>query len=65
LGAIKIIQKLLPNLKKSESASVVLFSTVAAKLGMPFHSSIAASKSAVEGLDKKFSSRIFATKNKI
>ncbi len=29
LGAIKIIQKLLPNLKKSESASVVLFSTVA------------------------------------
>ena len=52
LGAIKIIQKLLPNLKKSESASVVLFSTVAAKLGMPFHSSIAASKSAVEGLVK-------------
>ncbi len=52
LGAIKIIQKLLPNLKKSESASVVLFSTVAAKLGMPFHSSIAASKSAVEGLIK-------------
>ena len=47
LGAIKIIQKLLPNLKKSESASVVLFSTVATKLGMPFHSSIAASKSAV------------------
>ena len=27
LGAIKIIQKLLPNLKKSNSASVVLFST--------------------------------------
>ena len=52
LGAVKIIQKLLPNLKKSESASIVLFSTVAAKLGMPFHVSISASKSAVEGLTK-------------
>lgn len=32
--------------------SVVLFSTVATKLGMPFHSSIAVSKSAIEGLAK-------------
>jgi NAD(P)-dependent dehydrogenase (short-subunit alcohol dehydrogenase family) len=30
----------------------VLFSTVAAKLGMPFHASIAAAKSGVEGLVK-------------
>ncbi len=52
LGAVKIIQKLLPNLKKSESASVVLFSSVAAKIGMPFHASIATSKNAVEGLTK-------------
>lgn len=59
-GAVKIIQKLLPNLKKSESASVVLFSSVAAKLGMPFHTSIAASKSAVEGLTKSLAAE-FAT----
>ncbi|KPH14744.1 SDR family NAD(P)-dependent oxidoreductase [Chryseobacterium sp. ERMR1:04] len=52
LGAVICIQKLLPNLKKSEDASIVLFSSVAAKLGMPFHSSIASSKSAVEGLTK-------------
>lgn len=52
LGAVTIIQKLLPRLKKAEHASVVLFSTVAAKLGMPFHASIAASKSAIEGLTK-------------
>ena len=45
LGAVAVIQKLLPNLKRAESSSVVLFSTVAAKLGMPFHTSIAASKS--------------------
>lgn len=52
LGAVEVIQKLLPRLKKAGSSSVVLFSTVASKLGMPFHASIAASKSALEGLTK-------------
>jgi NAD(P)-dependent dehydrogenase (short-subunit alcohol dehydrogenase family) len=61
-GAVKIIQKLLPNLKKSESASVVLFSSVAAKLGMPFHTSIAASKNAVEGLTKSLAAEFAAQK---
>lgn len=51
-GAINIIQKFIRDLKKSENASVVLFSTVAAKVGMPFHASIASAKSAVEGLTK-------------
>ncbi len=50
LGAIKIIQYALPALKKSSQASVVLFSTVAVKTGMPFHSSIAMAKGAIEGL---------------
>ncbi|MBW8523873.1 SDR family oxidoreductase [Chryseobacterium chendengshani] len=54
LGAIKTIQFLLPNLKKSHDSSIVLFSTVAAKIGMPFHASVAAAKSAVEGLVKSF-----------
>ncbi|MFK7050029.1 2-(S)-hydroxypropyl-CoM dehydrogenase [Flavobacterium columnare] len=52
LGAVKVIQKVLPNLKKSNTSSIVLFSSVAAKMGMPFHASIASSKSAVEGLVK-------------
>ena len=52
LGAVKIIQKLLSNLKKSDNASIVLFSSVAAKTGMPFHASIATSKAAIEGLTK-------------
>lgn len=52
IGAVKIIQKLLPNLKKSPSASIVLFSTVAAKIGIPYHASVACSKSAIEGLTK-------------
>ena len=52
MGAVRIIQKCLPALKKSKSASIVLFSTVAAKVGMPFHTSIAASKGAIEGFAK-------------
>lgn len=65
LGAVKMIQKLLPNLKKSESASVVLFSSVAAKLGMPFHASIAASKNAVEGLTKSLAAEFSAQKIRV
>lgn len=65
LGAVKIIQKLLPNLKKSESASVVLFSSVAAKLGMPFHASVSASKSAVEGLTKSLAAELSAQKIRV
>jgi NAD(P)-dependent dehydrogenase (short-subunit alcohol dehydrogenase family) len=49
-GAIKIIQAALPMLKNSESASIVLFSTVAVQLGLGFHSQVAASKGAIEGL---------------
>ena len=52
VGAVKIIQKYLPSLKKSNTASILLFSTVATKLGMPYHSTVAASKSAIDGLVK-------------
>lgn len=61
IGAVHIIQKALPALKKSGNASVVLFSTVAAKLGMPFHASIAASKAAVEGLCKSLAAEYAAS----
>ena len=52
LGAIKSIKQYLPQLKKADNASVVLFSTVAVQTGMPFHASVAAAKGAVEGLTK-------------
>lgn len=52
LGAVKVIQASLPNLKKANGSSVVMFSTVAAQLGMPFHASIASAKGALEGLTK-------------
>lgn len=52
MGAVNSLQAVLPRLKKAEQASVVLFSTVAVGLGMPFHASIASAKGAVEGLTK-------------
>lgn len=52
MGAVRILQAVFPALRKSKNASVVLFSTVASTLGMNFHSSIAVSKSAIEGLTK-------------
>ena len=53
LGAVKVIQGCLKRLKKSPAgASIVLFSTVAVKVGMPFHASVASAKAAVEGLMK-------------
>lgn len=52
LGAVKAIQKYLPKLKEGKNSNILLFSTVAVKLGMPFHASIAAAKGAVEGLVK-------------
>lgn len=50
LGAVKLINKYLPNLKAAGKASIVLFSTVAVQTGMPYHASIASAKGAVEGL---------------
>lgn len=58
IGAVKTIQKYLPALKKGTNPSIVLFSTVAAKLGMPFHASIATAKAGVEGLVKSLGAEL-------
>lgn len=52
LSLVKVIQSVLPNLLASEQASIVAFSSVAATMGMPFHTSVAASKGAIEGFAK-------------
>jgi NAD(P)-dependent dehydrogenase (short-subunit alcohol dehydrogenase family) len=62
LGAVRVIQKCVANLKRSNSASVVLFSTVAVKTGMTFHSSVAASKGAVEGLVRSLAAEYAGSK---
>ena len=58
IGAIKTIQQVLPRLKKSTSASIVLFSTVAVQTGMSFHSIVASSKGAVEGLTRSLAAEL-------
>lgn len=61
IGAVKVIQKYLPLLKKGNQPSIVLFSTVAVKLGMPFHASIATAKAGVEGLVKSLGAEFAPT----
>lgn len=49
MSLVKVTQGLLPKLKNSKQASLVYFSTVAVQTGMPFHTSVAAAKGAIEG----------------
>ena len=52
INLVKVIQAILPNLTASNQSSIVLFSSVAASMGMPFHTSVAAAKGAIEGFAK-------------
>lgn len=52
LHAIRLLQEALPKLTSAEHASVVLYSTVAVKVGMPFHTSVAMAKGAIEGFTR-------------
>jgi NAD(P)-dependent dehydrogenase (short-subunit alcohol dehydrogenase family) len=58
IGAVRVIQKYLPVLKKGNQPAILLFSTVAAKLGMPFHASIATAKAGLEGLVKSLGAEL-------
>ncbi len=64
VGAIKIIQAALPSLKKADRPAIVLFSTVAVKTGFPFHSKVASSKGAVEGITRALAAE-FAPKIRV
>jgi 3-oxoacyl-[acyl-carrier protein] reductase len=50
LGAVAFVQHYLPQLKQSKNGSITFITTVATKVGMPFHSSISMAKGALEGL---------------
>lgn len=50
VGFVRAVKAYLANLKKSGNASVVAFSSVAVQTGMAFHTSVAASKGAIEGV---------------
>ena len=49
---VKVIQSIIPQLSASNQSSIVLFSSVAASMGMPFHTSVSAAKGAIEGFAK-------------
>lgn len=57
LGCVKTLQKVFPLLTK-EHSSIVLFSSVAASIGMPFHSVVSAHKSAINGLAKALAAEL-------
>ena len=56
MGFVSCMQAILPKL--TANSSVVLYSTIAVKLGMPFHTSVAASKGALEGLGKSLAAEL-------
>ena len=58
VGAIKVLQGALPKLKAAGKASVVFFSTVAVQLGFNFHTQVAASKGAIEGLTRSLAAEL-------
>lgn len=58
LGAATFVQTYLPNLKKSAAGSIVFVSSVAASTGMPFHTSIAMAKGAIESLTKSLAAEL-------
>ncbi len=61
IGAVKVIQTLLPRLKAGGSSSIVLFSTVAVNTGFNFHSLVASSKGAIQGLTKALAAEFAPT----
>ncbi|WKB81320.1 SDR family NAD(P)-dependent oxidoreductase [Cellulophaga omnivescoria] len=61
IGAVKTIKHYLTALKKGQQPTILLFSTVATKLGMPYHASIATAKAGVEGLVKSLGAELAPT----
>lgn len=58
IGAVKTLQQVLPRLQQSKNASVVLFATVAVQTGFNFHTQVAASKGAIEGLTRALAAEL-------
>ncbi len=49
-GLVRVVKQILPLM--AEGSAMVFFSTVAVRNGMPFHTSIAAAKGAIEGFSR-------------
>jgi len=64
LGAVRAIRLAHAALRKADSASILLFSTVAVGTGLPYHAGIASAKGAVEGLMRSLAAE-FAPKIRV
>ncbi len=62
VGGLNVVKASLKSLKKSKSASIIFFSTVAVTQGMSFHTSVAAAKGALEGVTRSLAAE-FARQN--
>lgn len=58
LGAAAFVQAYLNNLKKSQYGSIVFLSSVAASVGLPFHTSVAMAKGGLEGFSKALAAEL-------
>lgn len=58
LGAFRATKAFLKEMQKAETSSILFFSTVAVKVGMPFHASIAAAKGAIEGFTRSLAAEL-------
>ena len=58
IGAVQTLQAAMQGLKRSGSASVVMFSTIAVGTGLPMHTSVAASKGAIEALTRTWAAEL-------
>lgn len=58
VGAIRLLQSILPRLKMIQGSSIVLFSTVAVQQGFNFHTQVASSKGAIEGLTRSLAAEL-------
>jgi NAD(P)-dependent dehydrogenase (short-subunit alcohol dehydrogenase family) len=65
MGAVRVIQACQQALSRGEGAGVVLFSTVATRVGMPYHASVAAAKAAVEGLARSLAAELSPKKVRV
>lgn len=61
IGAIKVIQASLAKLKLGNNPAIVLYSTVAVQLGLNFHTQVAISKGAIEGLTRSLAAELAPT----
>lgn len=58
VGAVTSLQASLPGMKAVPTSSMVMFSSVAVRQGLPLHASVAASKGAIEGLTRSFAAEL-------